>query len=156
MSYSEFSSNQWKHENLLESSPDKKRNRSLRCCGRVLLLSPEHNLWIIKNLGVSIDHQTISLGAKGILEYIQKYLIPPCLQSPDSASLWLKKLERIEFLNPAPLNISTAAAPVKAPLKHKSQTCTPLHNRWNNKVFIGRNITSTYRRGDNSGTAQCL
>ena len=69
----------------------------------MLLLSPEHNLWIIKNKGVSIDHQTISLGAQGILEYIQKYLIPPCSQSPDSASSWLKKSGRVGALNPKPL-----------------------------------------------------
>lgn len=53
----------------------KKRGILKRCCGRVLLLSPEHNIWIIKYTGVSIGHQTISLGAKGILEYIQKYLM---------------------------------------------------------------------------------
>lgn len=152
MSYSQFSSHQWKeHESLLESSPDKKK--SLRCCGRVLLLSHEHNLWIIKDLGVSIDHLTISLGAKGILEYIQKYLLPPRSQSPDSASSWLKKLE---VLNPTPLNFSTAAAAVKAPLKHKSQTCMAFHNRWHNRVFIGRNITGTYLRGDNFGMAQLV
>lgn len=34
---------------------------------RVLLLGPERRLWIIKSYGLSIEHQTISLGAKGIL-----------------------------------------------------------------------------------------
>lgn len=34
---------------------------------RVLLLGPERHLWIIKSEGLSIEHRTISLGAKGIL-----------------------------------------------------------------------------------------
>lgn len=47
---------------------------------------------------VSIDHQTISLGANSILEYIQEYLIPPhSQQSPNSTSCRLKKLEDAEI-----------------------------------------------------------
>lgn len=75
----------------------------------MLLLSPGHRLWIIKNWDVSIDHQTISLGAKGILEYVQKYLV---LTRPRQRFLVIEEVRMHGVLKKAQasLNISEAAA----------------------------------------------
>lgn len=99
-------------------------------------------VWIIKDFGASIDHQTISLRAKGIQESTFKNTSPLCARKVLTAFPcdW-------RVLNPTPLNFSAAAAAVKAPLKHKSRVCVVFYNWWNNKVFIGGNIASTYLRG---------
>lgn len=74
-----------------------------------------------------MDHQTISLGAKGILEYIQKYLV---LTRPRQRFLVIEEVRMHGALKKAQasLNISKAAAVVLLPLKHKRQTCPALHN----------------------------
>lgn len=112
----------------------------------MLLLSPEHRLWIIKNWGVSIDHQTISLGAEGILEYVQKYLV---LTRPRQRFLVIEEVRMHGALKKAwpSLNISQAAAAALVPLKHKRQTRPALHNGWNNKVFIVRNYCEHLSNG---------
>lgn len=78
---SHTSSHQWKHNSSLELSPSpRKKKVKFKTLWQSAFIKPwaQATVWIIKDFGASIDHQTISLGAKGIQESTFKNTSPLC------------------------------------------------------------------------------